>query len=155
MIRDVMTKATLLLSMAAVLASCGEPAATGVTVSIPPVYVNCTTAHCMTNATPNPIMTAVITTSGCTSTFGYSRASSTTSIACTATLGCYGQFTSWVDSNGATQTTIPSGSYSICVRIDYNRDYPASTTGDTTGVKDNVVIGTPTANQFITNWTDL
>lgn len=139
-----------------VLSGCGEPAASGASVSIPSVYVNCTTAQCMTNASPNPIIIAIITTSGCTAPdFGYTRSASTTSISCSAALGCYGQVTGWVDANSNSTTTIPSGSYSICTRIDYNRDYPASTTGDSTGVKDNVSIGSTTASQFVTTWTDL
>lgn len=138
-----------------VLVGCSEASAPGTPVSMPLVFVNCTTAQCMTNTTTNPFITAIITTSGCVSTFGYARAATMTSISCSATIGCYGQITGWVDQNGVPASTIPSGSYSICVRIDYNRDYPASTTGDTNGVKDNVAIGTTTANQFVTTWTDL
>ena len=97
------------------ISGCGEPAASGVSVSLPAVYVNCTTSQCRVNASPNPIIIVVITTSGCIApTLGFTRSASTTSIACTAALGCYGQLTSWVDENGNSTTSIPSGSYSIC-----------------------------------------
>jgi hypothetical protein len=147
-----------LLSISFLMTSvgCSEPAASGASVSIPVVVVDCTTAQCRVNTTVNPIIIAIITTSGCSAPdFGFTRSASTSSLSCNGTTGCYGQMSGWVDSAGQTTSSIPSGTYSICVRIDYDRDYPASTTGDSTGVKDNVAMGSTTANQFVTTWTDL
>ncbi|MES2963688.1 MAG: hypothetical protein V4760_07335 [Bdellovibrionota bacterium] len=135
---------------------CSEAASSGASVSLPYVYVNCTTSHCMTNTALNPTIITFITTSGCVAPdLGFTRSASTNAISCSAATGCYGQITGWIDANGNSTSSIPSGTYSVCTRIDYNRDYPASTTGDSTGTKDNVAIGATTANQFVTTWTDL
>lgn len=146
----------LILALPTILMSCGEPAASGKSVSLPAVYVNCTTSQCRVNAVPNPFVRVIITTSGCTAPdFGSIRSASTYSISCTAASGCYGLISGWVDAAGSSASTIPSGTYSICGRIDYNRDYPASTNGDSVGTLDNVAIATTTANQFVTIWSDL
>lgn len=149
-------RSSILIFFVLSAAGCSEPAASGASVSLPVVVVDCTTAQCRVNTTTNPIIIAIITTSGCTAPdFGFTRSASTNAISCNTTFGCRGQVSGWVDSNGQSTSSIPSGTYSICTRIDYNRDYPASTNGDSTGAKDNVAIGSTTANQFITSWTDL
>jgi len=139
------------LALAAVLtlASCAESSGTGEAIPIPRVVVNCTTPHCKTNATP--YIFVIFTTSGCQRLdFGGTVSASTASVNCTGSSGCYWQVTSWA--NGA--TTIPSGTYSICARIDYDRSYPDAGTNDTIGVLDDVSIGSATLTQFITTYVD-
>jgi hypothetical protein len=138
------------------LSGCAEPAGSGEPVSIPKLFINCTTSQCRTNAAPNPRITAIYTTSGCDAPdFGSIISASTEALSCNGTTGCYGELSGWIDSEGNPVTTIASGVYSICARIDYDRDYPASTTGDSRGILDDVSVVETTSNQFIENWTDL
>lgn len=137
-------------------AGCSEGIATGAPVDIPRVFVNCQTTKCRTNITPRIFVS--ITTSGCTSPdFGGTRSAVIDNIKCTGSLGCYGEVLSseWIDLNGLPATKIPSGTYSICGRVDFNRDFPPEGVDDSTGVLDNVSIGSPTAAQFLNSWSDL
>lgn len=142
-------KRTIFVSLTLAAASCAESSGTGEAVPIPRVVVNCTTSHCRTNATP--YIFVIFTTSGCQRLdFGGTISASTASVNCTGSSGCYWEVTSWA--NGA--TTIPSGTYSICARIDYDRSYPDAGTNDTIGVLDDVSIGRNTLTQFITTYVD-
>lgn len=148
------TLAAALISIVA--AGCAESTATGAPVDIPRIFVNCQTTKCRTNITPRIFVS--ITTSGCTSPdFGGTRSAVVDSILCTSSLGCYGEVlaSEWVDLNGLPTTKIPSGTYSICGRVDFNRDFPPEGPDDSTGALDNVSIGAPTAAQFINSWSDL
>jgi hypothetical protein len=49
---------------------------------------------------------------------------------------------------------MPSGTYSICGLVDYDRDYPLQT-GDTRGALDDVAVGDHTSDQTVISWTDL
>lgn len=147
---------SILLLSSLFLVSCAETTGSGAPVSIPRVFIDCTTGACNSNTVPNPRITVMFTTSGCDlPDFGSAIAGTSEAITCTATSGCYGEITSWVDSDGDVATTVPSGTYSLCARIDYNRDYPATTSGDTRGVLDNVSVGSVTSTQFIRLWTQL
>ena len=138
------------------IAGCSQGSSGTASVTIPSVYVNCTTSHCKVNASPNPLIQVIFTTSGCTNPdFGSVASATTFQISCSSALGCYGQVTGWVNSSGATVTSLTSGYYSICARVDYNRDYPATTNGDSVGSITNVSVSNSAVNQYVTTWTDL
>ena len=147
----------LLASAVSSFSGCGEAALNGSPVSIPRVIINCQSAQCRTNASPNPLISFMWTTSGCTAPrFGETVTASTVSMSCNGTTGCYGEVNaaSWINKSGSTYT-IPAGTYSICACIDYTRTgSPWQTTCNTLGQKDNVVISTSTGLQMITTWTD-
>jgi hypothetical protein len=144
-----------LLSLVAI--GCSEAASTGETVDIPVVRMDCVSTDCMQNVTPT--MYAFITTSGCSSpAFGTIRAMSTNSINCTAGSGCTGFLSGWIDQSSASTTTMPSGTYSICVIVDYNGDYSGSgspASGDSYGELNNIVISGSTGTQFVTSFSDI
>jgi hypothetical protein len=69
-------------------------------------------------------------------------------------LGCYGELSQWISVQSATAiTTIASGTYSLCGRIDYDRDYPAAT-ADSLGEISQVFVDVNSNIQFITLWQD-
>ena len=139
------------------LASCSEPTA-GTNVGIPRVNVRCTTSQCKTNA--NPWIFVTITTSSCNLAFidqGAQASGTLDNVTCNTTSGCVGEVASWVGrTGGSLTTTIKSGSYSVCGRIDYNRGFPSDGgSNDTTATSDNVSIGANTASVTLdTQWQD-
>lgn len=139
-------------------AACEKPNGNTFWVDMPSFYVYCRTSACSQNHSPNPRITAQLTTSGCTNpATGLVRTSSTIYITCTTTYGCQGTLYDWTTSEGRSTTGVPEGTYSMCVRIDYDRNYPASTSGDTIAEWNDVTIDETDANttQFIENvWTD-
>lgn len=145
------------LSLAGLLA-CAESASSGTDAFIPDVVIDCQTAKCRTAA--NPTMIVLFSTSGCDEAYaGYGGAvsGSTRSIACDATVGCYGELTSWVKPNGNdTPTTVmPSGTYSICGRIDFNHDYPHSQNDDAVIERPSVPVMSETEMILLEDWTDI
>ena len=145
------------------LSSCTESSSTGAPVSIPRIFVNCRTANCQSISAPNPKIFVYLSTSGCDPQYiqyGTAVSSSTQAISCGASVGCYGEMTSWIDASKQIVTTIPSGTYSVCGIIDtYPYSYPASLhTGDSVGEISSVSIGrtagATSANQYITDWLD-
>jgi hypothetical protein len=149
----------ILLGHLPLLVACAESSSSEVEVRIPRVFINCTTPHCKTTPLPAFRVTAIFSTSGCQRyDFGATisgGSGETAALSCNPTSGCYGEVTSWIDATGRPVTTMPSGTYSICARIDFNGDYPAGPAGDTLGSLDNVFVSDTTANQFLTTWTDL
>lgn len=137
------------------LGSCAEVAGTGESVAIPRVLFRCTdTAFCLRNVS-NARAIVVFTTSGCSAPdFGQAISGSIEDLNCTVTDGCRGEVSSWINTSLMSTSTMPSGVYSICGRIDYNGDYPVSTVGDSTGRLDDVSVGLSTANQYMTSWQD-
>jgi hypothetical protein len=139
------------------LLGCSESAATGVPVPIPSVYVNCTTANCRSAISPNPKIFVTFTTSGCDNPYyGATISSSTSSITCSSSLGCYGSMTQWVDSTGASVHTLPSGTYSLCGVVDRSPEsYPTQLgSEDAVGTIETVPVAATTANQLMSNWID-
>jgi hypothetical protein len=123
------------------------------TVSIPRVILNCQTSQCRANAT-GPLINVIVTTSSCTDPlFGGVVSSSTRSIFCNGTAGCYGEITSWVSDAGPT-SAIPAGTYNICSCINYSGGGTPWTDCDTTGEESNVLINSSTGLQIISSWTD-
>lgn len=137
-------------------AGCTEKVASGQPVSIPPVTVNCQTAQCRTNVTGATIIVSY-TTSGCGNfDFGATVSTSNLNLNCTSSGGCAQNVPAiWKNLSDNQVTQIPSGTYTICVRIDYDHSYPGSTTGDTTGELDNVSVMSSTSAQSVTGFTDL
>jgi hypothetical protein len=136
------------------IAGGGEASSPGVPVPIPRVFINCTTGNCLQNTALNPRVFVLFTTSGCSLApdYGATLSATLTNVSCLTSTGCYAEVTGWVDAKGVASSTIPSGTYSICARIDYNRDYPATTSGDSYGALDNVAVAQSTANEFITSF---
>jgi hypothetical protein len=135
------------------LSSCAEPSSGGAPTTIPQIVVNCTSSACSTSSNPN--IHILITAYDCSSSEGVAVASSSMSISCTASAGCYGTTSSWVNSSGAI-TTIPSGTYTVCGRVDYNHNFASGvTTDDTTSVKLNVTISAASSGPInLTTWND-
>lgn len=143
----------IVLLMAMTLVSCAESSGGGKSVSIPRVFVNCTTAQCRRNLNPRVIV--IFTTSGCEQMdFGATITGTAEDINCIVGVGCYGEIKTWVNSSSLTMTTIASGTYSLCGLIDYNRDYP-NQVGDSRGMLENIPVGEGTAAQTISSWIDL
>jgi hypothetical protein len=125
----------------------------GDTVAIPRVILNCQTAQCETNSA-SPRINVVITTSACSDArYGGVRSTSTRSISCTGTSGCYGELGGWVSSDGAI-STLPSGTYNVCACINYTASGIPWVTCNTLGEKNNVLFDGNTGLQFLTTWTD-
>jgi hypothetical protein len=135
---------------------CGETAGTGLSVSIPAVQINCTTARCRSNT--NPKIFVYYTSSGCAISpeFGLTRSGSTSSINCTVGAGCQGIIAAWIDSTGSSSTTIPNGTYSVCGYVDYTRNNISHpTAGESLGTINSSTISNGTATQTITLWSDI
>jgi len=135
------------------LLSCAESSSGGAPTTIPQIVVNCTTNACSANSSPN--IHVLITAYDCSSSEGVAVASSSMSVSCTASAGCFATTSSWVNSSGAI-TTIPSGTYTICGRVDYNHNYASGViTDDTTSVKLNVTVSSSSTGPInLTSWVD-
>jgi hypothetical protein len=145
----------LFISLLLANAGCAPPSQEhALWTEIPSIFIVCQTATCRQNVTPT--IYGVLTTSGCTdSTPGLSRSTTTTSITCSAGVGCVGTLWPWLYTDGRVTTGIPRGAYSVCVRIDYNSNYPSSTTGDTITSKQIEITSTSsTTVQIYNDWTD-
>ena len=149
---------TALASLSLIGVGCSETANTGETVDIPAINMSCTSADCQAYVGANPRMLAYITSSGCVSpAVGTVRSSSTTTISCTFGVGCSGFFSTWIDTGASTTTTMPSGTYSICVIVDYDRGNVtgAAESGDSSGELNSAAIGSGSGTQFVTSFTDV
>lgn len=146
-----------LFALALSVSSCGvEPVGTGELVSIPRVYIDCTTTRCKTPA--SPMVLVVFTTSGCDNIdYGSTISASTHAITCNGSTGCRGEISrsSWINNNGVPVSSLPSGVYSVCGLVDYNRSYPPSANGDSVGFLDNVAVVEGMGPQIIVDWTDI
>ena len=111
--------------------SCAEVAGSGRYVSIPTIRVECATAGCKSIVSATAY--ATITTSSCNNpAFGEVVTGSTT-VSCNGGFGCTGNITSFT-TGSRTATSIPDGTYSICVTIDRDGNYAGtSQTGDSLG----------------------
>ena len=144
----------LSLAVAGIFWGCAEVADTGVSVPIPRITMNCTTAQCRTNSTA-PKINNVVTRSGCVAPlFDAVISTSTQSYNCTSVIGCQGEFSGWINSQGTAVTKMPSGTYSICGCIDYDNNSTPFVNCDSSGTKDGVAISTTTGLQSITSWVD-
>ncbi len=135
------------------LSSCAEPSSGGTPTTIPQIVVSCTTSACSANSSPN--VHVLITPYDCSSSEGVAVASTSMTVSCTVSAGCYATTSSWVNSSG-TITTIPSGTYTVCGRIDYNHNYASGViTDDTTSVKLNVNVSSASTGPInLTSWLD-
>jgi hypothetical protein len=145
-------RAVLTITSLFMVASCAEPANSGAPVAIPTVVVNCTSVDCRRNL---PVKVYVyFTASSCDPAFiDWATVSSSFALNCSGSTGCYGSPSSWVDARGAV-TTIPSGTYTLCGRVDYDNDYPTVTNNDSTANQDSVAVGVSTPPTNLTTWTD-
>ncbi|MES2963687.1 MAG: hypothetical protein V4760_07330 [Bdellovibrionota bacterium] len=118
--------------IASLLSSCApsSPPADG-WVTMPWIYIHCQTALCNRNITPTKVY-VTLTTTGCADPSpGLTRSSVMTStLVCNTSNGCFGSVYPWLHLDGRQTTGVPPGTYSTCIRIDYNGDYPTSTSGD-------------------------
>lgn len=122
-------------------------------ITIPRVILNCQSAHCRTNASA-PLINVVITTSSCADPlFGGTVSSSTRSISCNGTTGCYGDITGWVSSGGPT-TSIAAGTYNICACIDYTATGTPWVNCNTLGSMSNVTLSAGSGMKMMTTWVD-
>jgi hypothetical protein len=148
----------ILISIALLASNCApDPVATALWVEIPSIVIICQDGNCRQNVTPK--IYAQLTTSGCSApTAGLQRTVELTSIICSSGSGCVGTLQPWLYQGSRSTTGIPAGTYSICVRIDYNQDYPSSTTGDTLGVVNGYKISSTTSASgsyfMYSTWTD-
>lgn len=112
--------------------SCAEQAGSGSYVPIPSVRVECTTSRC--KATGGSINAFVIfTISGCANPSYGEVASGSSAVTCNGS-GCTGTVTTFLDSTSQSVTSIPDGSYSVCVTIDLDRNYSGTQqVGDAAG----------------------
>lgn len=145
----------LALSLLLVMTSCGEKAAPAIPVAIPSVTVNCTTLKCKANTTP--YVYVYITQFACDPSYAnLAVASSSLRLNCTASGGCYGSPSSWVNGSNSVITTVTAGTYTVCGRIDYNGNYTSGIYGDdTTGSQNSVAISESISPVTITGWIDL
>lgn len=130
--------------------SCAEVAGSGRAARIPNVRLSCTTARCIANSSASAYV--VYTTSSCTNpSFGETVAGSGTA-SCGAVNGCTATISQFTGKDGGSAATIPEGTYSVCVTLDFNGSYVgASEPGDSTGALNNasVVDGNATADVSI------
>jgi len=114
------------------LVSCAEQAGSGNYVPIPSVRIECTTAAC--KATGGSINAFVVfTISGCTNPSYGEVASGSSAVTCNGS-GCAGTVTTFLNSSSQSVTSIPDGSYSVCVTIDLDRNYSGTQqAGDAAG----------------------
>ncbi len=136
--------------LTAFVGACAEVAGSGRASRIPNVRVSCTTARCLANSTATAYV--VYTTSSCTNpSFGETVAGSTTA-SCGAVNGCTVTINQFTDKNGLSASTIPEGTYSVCVTLDFNGSYVGTAeAGDSTGALNNasIVDGNTTADVSI------
>ena len=126
----------------------------GDSVNIPRVILNCQSSQCRTNSS-SPRINVVITTSSCSDPlFGAVRSTSTRSISCTGTSGCYGEVNGWITADGTTTTTAPSGTFNVCACINYTASGTPWATCNSLGEKNNITIDANTGLQSLTTWTD-
>lgn len=131
---------------------CAPSTTPGRWVDIPSIFFYCPTTNCRQNA--NPSAYAELTTSGCTNPAPGRQRTATIVASCTAGVGCTGTLLPWLYTDGRTTTGIPNGDYSLCIRVDYNGDYPASTTGDSF-VASSIRINWESQSSIIqTDWVD-
>jgi hypothetical protein len=129
---------------------CAEVAGSGQAVRIPTVRVSCTTSRCIANSTASVYV--VYTTSSCSNpSFGETVAGSGTAN-CGAVNGCTATINQFTGTDGGSAATIPEGTYSVCVTLDFNNSYVGSSEpGDSTGALNNasIVGGSATADVSI------
>ncbi|MDZ4083555.1 MAG: hypothetical protein U1E10_11505 [Bdellovibrionales bacterium] len=129
---------------------CAEVVGSGRAARIPNVRVSCTTVRCLSNTSANAYV--VYTTSSCTNpSFGETVAGSATAT-CGAVNGCTVTVNQFTGKDGLSASTIPEGTYSVCVTLDFNGSYVGSSEpGDATGALNNASItdGNTTADVSI------
>lgn len=132
------------------MSACAEVVGSGRAARIPNVRVSCTTARCIAASTATAIV--VYTTSSCTNpSFGETVAGSATA-SCGAVNGCTATISQFTGKDGTTARTIPEGTYSVCVILDFDGSYVGSAEpGDSTGALNNasIVDGNATADVSI------
>jgi hypothetical protein len=122
-------------------------------VTLPRVILNCQTSHCRTNVN-SPQINVVITTSSCADPlFGAAVSSSTRSISCNGTIGCYGEVTNWVTVSG-TAATIPPGTYNVCGCIDYTATGTPWVNCNSLGSLNNVLFSADSGLKTVSSWID-
>jgi hypothetical protein len=129
---------------------CAEVVGSGRAARIPNVRVSCTTANCIVNRPATAYV--VYTTSSCTNpSFGETVAGSAT-VSCGPVNGCAATINQFTGKDGFSARTIPEGTYSVCVTLDFNGSYlGAAEPGDSTGALNNASItdGNTTADVSI------
>jgi len=150
----ILSRVLLGLAGLTLFAACSESAGSGGSTSIPQVVINCTTPRCYGNT--SPVVHVLITPYNCDPVSdGFAVASSSLMVFCTATSGCYGTASTWINGQGQTISTVSAGTYTVCGRIDYNNNYPGVKTDDTMSIKDSVTVSsTASGPVHLTVWTD-
>jgi len=140
----------IFLGLPFLMSACAEVAGSGQAARIPNVRVSCTTTRCLTNSSATAIV--VYTTSSCTNpSFGETVTGSATA-SCGAVNGCTATINQFTGKDGFSATTIPEGTYSVCVILDFDSSYDgAAEPGDSTGALNNAAItdGNTTADVSI------
>lgn len=134
--------------------SCAERAGSGNSVRIPSVRVECTTAGCRgTGALVNAF--AVYTTSSCSNPSFGETASGSASVFCSSS-GCTGIITIFVGSRGQPMTSIPDGTYAVCVTVDRDQNYSGThQAGDSYGTLSTNLLIDATSSVTVSAFTDL
>ncbi|MBN8539389.1 MAG: hypothetical protein J0L82_03300 [Deltaproteobacteria bacterium] len=143
-----------ILALPFIQIACAEVAGSGQAARIPNVRVSCTTGRCTASSTASAYV--VYTTSSCTNpSFGETVAGSGTA-SCGAMNGCTATINQFTGKDGGNASTIPEGTYSVCVTLDFNNSYVGSSEpGDSTGALNNASIVDGTATADVSIFTDI
>lgn len=107
------------------VSGCAEAVGTGAPVAIPTVLVECTTPQC--KASTNPLVFVWITTATCNwNLIDNATVVNSTTTTCDPTSGCRVVLPAdWIlGSNNQATSTLPSGYYTVCGRINNMRTLP-------------------------------
>jgi predicted small secreted protein len=112
----------LVLAASFVVSACGEVVGTGEQVPIPDVRIDCRSNRCLNNE--SPAIFVYVTASSCNPVFlnGSEISTSTLQITCSPGSGCFGTMPStWIGRDHTSTQTVPSGTYTVCAYITYDR----------------------------------
>lgn len=135
--------------LALVFAGCSQTEGTGASITIPSVQLSCNTSKC-TSVMGTRLGVVILSLSGCDVDTVESRLVATGSVnaVCNGST-CDGVITSWQDANSVNITTIASGNYYICSRIDINNNGIRDAADEFSELYDPVVSSTV---KTITSW---
>ena len=140
---------------ATILFACGEAADLATPTAIPSVFVTCALPTCHANATARVF--GYWTTSSCAQPFFGVKVTGSGTVTCSIASGCAGSVANWAEfPSGASTTTAPSGSYTLCAVIDVNNDWVnysvGADSGDAVGSLENVSLTSATHVLTITDF---